>query len=83
MRAPGPSGGCGAWAVRSLELRAGPRLPLDSGSGGAWQPAGPAAWASQRWRPFGPGLLRTGLHNRKPALVCFVLLSLFADGAEG
>lgn len=43
---------------------------------GLWSPRVPAAWASQRWRPFGPDLLRTGLHNRKPALVCFVFLSL-------
>lgn len=36
-----------------------------------------------RRRAFGPNLLRTGLHNRKPALVCFVLLLLLADTAEG
>lgn len=39
--------------------------------------------AGQPQRSFGPDLLRTGLHNRKPAQVCFVLLPSVADKAEG
>lgn len=65
--------GRGGPALGSRERRVGAATP--SGFG-LWSSLVPAAWASQRWRPFGPDLLRTGLHNRKPALVCFVFLSL-------
>lgn len=80
-------GVCGAGFVRFRELRAGPRFPLESGFGPAGEPARPCRLGfpavGPRRRPFGLALLRTELHNRKPARVCFVLLSLLALRAEG
>lgn len=49
--------------------------PSPSGSPGSGR--GPAAVPSR------PGLLRTGLHNRKPARVCFVLFCCASSGPAG
>lgn len=86
MRAPGHAGRSARG--RALPERSGEqgcgclRIPAWAGQRAGFCLLGSAA-ADRRRRAFGPDLLGTGLHNRKPERVCFVLLRSLADKAEG
>lgn len=82
----------GSWGARRERRAEGPDASA-AGGRSRWIPApaggksaGPGRPASQRRARGGalsPDSLRTGLHNRKLARVCFVLQGELRDGAEG